>query len=59
MERSRSAFKILTGTPIRKRPRRRCKDTISMDLKGKSISKRNWVDSDEIGIIGKPLQMRH
>ena len=51
MEEGRSAFKILTSTPARKklleRPRRRSEDNIRMDLKeiGRSINTRNWVDS--------------
>ena len=49
MENSRSAFKILTGAPTRKktlrRPRRRWEDSIKMDLKEIGINRRNWVDS--------------
>jgi hypothetical protein len=49
MEEGRSAFKILTGTRIRKRHlgklRRRWKDNIRMDLKEKGINTRNWVNS--------------
>ena len=48
MEEVRSAFKILTGTPIGKRPlgkpRHRWEDSISMDLKEIGINTRNWVD---------------
>ena len=48
MEEARSAFKILTDTPIGKRPlgRRRCRweDNIRMDLKEICINTRNWVD---------------
>ena len=47
--RGRSAFKILTGKPARKRslgtPRRRWEDNIRMDLKEVVINTRNWVDS--------------
>ena len=49
MEKGRSAFKILTGKPIGKRPlgrpRRRWEDNIRMDLKEIGINTRNWVDS--------------
>ena len=42
-------YKILTGTPTRKRPlerlRHRWEETIRMDLKGICINTRNWVDS--------------
>ena len=47
----RSAFKILTGKPTRKRPlgrpRRRWEGNIRMDLKEISINTRNWVDSSQ------------
>ena len=49
MEKGRSAFKILAGKPIGKRPlgtpRRRWEDNIRMDLKEICINTRNWVDS--------------
>ena len=49
MEEDRSAFKILTGTPARKRRlgRPRCiwEDNIRMDLKEIGINTRNLVDS--------------
>ena len=49
MEEGRSAFKILTGKPTRKRQlkrlSRRWEDNITMDLKEISIIARNWVDS--------------
>jgi hypothetical protein len=49
MEKGRSAFKILTGTPTGKRPlgrpRRRWEDNIRTDLKEIGIIARNWVDS--------------
>ena len=45
----KSAYKILTGTPIGKRPlgrpRRRWEDNIRMDLKEMGINTRNWVNS--------------
>jgi hypothetical protein len=48
MEEGRSAFKILTGTPIVKRPlgrpRRRWEDNIRMELKEIGIITRNWID---------------
>ena len=48
MEDGRTAFKILTRTPIGKRPferpRHRGEDNIRMDLKEISINTRNWVD---------------
>jgi len=56
MKEGRSAFKILTGTPIGKRPlgrpRRRWKDNIIMDLKeipGIGLIRLR------IGIIGEPF----
>ena len=47
MEKDRSAFKILTSTPARKRgrPRRRCEDNIRMGLEEIGINAGNWVDS--------------
>ena len=46
MEEGKNAFKILTGTPIGKRPlgspKRRWEDNIRMDLKEKGINTRNW-----------------
>ena len=49
LEEGRSAFKILTGKPVGKRPlgrpRRRWEDNIRKDLKEIGISARNWVDS--------------
>ena len=49
MEKSRSAFKILTGKPTGKRPlrrpRRRWEDSIRMDLEEIGINAGNWVDS--------------
>ena len=49
MEESRSAFKILTGKPIGKRPlgrpRRRWKDNIRIYLEEIGINAGNWVDS--------------
>ena len=46
MEEVRSAFKILTGTPAA-RPRRRCEDSIRIDLKEIYIyiNTRIWVNS--------------
>ena len=47
MEVGRSAFKILTGKPIRRRPLRRYRweDNIRMDLEELGINAGNWVDS--------------
>ena len=49
MEEGRSAFKISTGTPTRKRPfgrpMRRWEENIIMDLKEIGSNTRNWVDS--------------
>ena len=49
MEEGRSAFKILTGKPIGKRPlgrpRRRWEDNIIKDLEEIDINAGNWVDS--------------
>ena len=51
MEEGRSAFKILTGKPIGKRPlgspRRRWEDNIRMDHEEINIKAGNWVDSAE------------
>ena len=48
MEESRSALKMLSGTPTGKRPlgrpRRRCEENIRTNLKEKGINTRNWVD---------------
>ena len=48
MEEGRSAFKILTGKPTRKRPlgrpRHRWEDNIRMNLKEIGINTRSWVD---------------
>ena len=49
MAEGRSAFKISTGKPTRKRhlgrPRRRWEDNIRMDLEEIGINAGNWVDS--------------
>ena len=49
MEEGRSAFKILTGKPIGKRPlgrpRHRWEENIRMDLEEIGINAGNWVDS--------------
>ena len=49
MEEGRSAFKILTGKPIAKRPlgrpRHRWEDNIRIDLEEIGINAGNWVDS--------------
>ena len=49
MEEGRSAFKILTGKPTRKRPlgrpRRRWEDNVRMDLEEMGINAGKWVDS--------------
>ena len=48
-EECRSAFKMLTGKPIGKRPlkrpRRRWEDNIRMDFEEIGINAGNWVDS--------------
>ena len=48
-EEGRSAFKILTGKPTKKRPlgrpRRRWEDNIRKDLEEICINAGNWVDS--------------
>ena len=58
MEEGRSAFKILTGKPIGKRPlgrpRRRWEDNIRMDLEGESMRGIGFIRLG-IGIIGEPL----
>ena len=48
MEECRSAFKILTGTRVGKRPlgrsTRRWEDNVRINLKEIGINKRNWID---------------
>ena len=59
MEKGRSAFKILTGTPAGKRhlgrPRCRWEDNFRMAPKEKGINRRIGLISLRIGIIGEPL----
>ena len=59
MEKGRSAFKILAGKPIGKRPlgtpRRRWEDNMRMDLKEIGISAGNWVDSAQDGDYWRAL----
>jgi len=59
LEEGRGAFKILTGTPIGKRPsgRPRCKweDNIIMDLKEIGIKTRNWVNLAQDRVYSRPL----
>ena len=49
MKEDRSAFKILTGKPMEKRPlgrpRHRREDNIRIDLKETVVNRRNWVTS--------------
>ena len=51
MEEGRSAFKILTGKPIGKRPlgRPRCRleDNVRIDIKEIGLNTRNWDDSTQ------------
>ena len=53
MEEGRSALKILTDTPTRKkhlgRPRRRWEDYIRMDLRETDDNMRIWIDSAKDG----------
>ena len=59
MEENRSAFKILTGKPIGKRPlgriRLRWEDNIRMDLEEIGINAGNWVDSGQDGDYWRAL----
>ena len=59
MEEDRSAFKILTGIPIGRRPlgrpRRRWEDNIRMDLEEIGINAGIGLIRLRIGIIGEPL----
>ena len=59
MEEGRSAFKILTGKPRRKRhlgrPRRRWEDNIRMDFEEIGINTGIGLIRLRIGIIGEPL----
>ena len=52
MEEGRSAFKILTGKPIEKRPlrrhRSRWEDNIIKDLEKIGINAGKWVDSAQV-----------
>ena len=63
MEDGRSAFKILTGKPTGKKPlgwpRRSWDDSIRMDLKETGINRVIGLIRLRIGIIGKPLGIRH
>ena len=60
MEEGRSAFKILTGTPARKRPlgrpRRRQEYNVRMDFKEIGINMRNWVDSTQDRYLEGPCE---
>ena len=62
MEKSRSAFKIVTGKPIGKRPlgrpRRRWEDNIRMNLQEIGINEGNWVDSAQDRDFWKALDLR-
>ena len=67
MEEGRSAFKILTGKPTGKsplrRPRRRWKGNIRMELEEISINVGNWVDSAQDrnywrGLVNVALNLR-
>ena len=59
MEEGRSAFKILTGKPIGKRPlgrpRRRWEDNIRMNLEERVSMRGFGLIQLRIGIIGEPL----
>ena len=59
MEEGRSAFKILTGKPTRKRPlvrpRRRWEDNIRIDLEEIGINQGIGLIWLRIGIVGEPL----
>ena len=59
IEEGRSAFKILTSTLTENIPlgrsRSRWEDNIRVDLIRIVMNTRNWVDSAQDGIIGKPL----
>ena len=61
MEEGRSAFKILTGKPTKKRPlgrpRRSWDNSIRMDFKEIYIKSRNWVDSaQDRGLLESPCE---
>jgi hypothetical protein len=67
MEEGRSAFRILIGTPARKkplgRPRRRWEDNIRMDIEEIGINAENWVDSAQDrdywrGLVNAALNLR-
>ena len=55
----RGEFKILTAKPTGKRhlgrPRRKCDENITTDLKEIDVSTRIWIDSVWIEIIGELL----
>ena len=59
MEEGRSAYKILTGKPIGKRPlgrpRGRWEDNIRIDLEEIGINARSWVDSVQDGNYWRAL----
>jgi hypothetical protein len=58
MEEGKSSFKILTGKPIGRMPlersRHRWVDNIRIDLKGKVINTKNWVDSALLNVALNP-----
>ena len=67
MEEGRTAFEILTGKPIEKRPlgrpRLRLEDNIRMDLKEICINTKNWVNSAQDRdywrvLVNAPLNLR-
>ena len=63
MEEGRSAFKILAGKPIRKRPLGRPRRRLYMDLEEISISAGDWVDSAQdinywIVLVNAALNLR-
>ena len=55
MEEVRTAFKILTGKPTGKKPRRRSEDTIRMDFGEIVINAVIGLIRLRIGIIGESL----
>ena len=59
VEEVRSAFQILTGKPIGKRPSRRLRrtweDNIRIDLKEIDVQRETGLIRLNIGIIGEPL----
>ena len=54
-----SAFRILRGKPIRKRPRHNWEGNIRMDFKEIGVSARSWINSAHVTDYGESSCIRH